>query len=231
MFRPSRALLEAPVSEKVEIKSGTGSSKPRSSWAPRTSAPSTSQQLRAKTGYVTLDPAFMNTASTKSAITFIDGEKGILRYRGIPIEQLAEQSTFVETAYLLIYGNLPTEPQLAALLEPAHAPLAHPRGHEALLRRLPVRRPSDGGPRGDGRVALAATTRTRSTSRTRSRSTSRSPGSSRRCARSRRSRTRSRSGSRSSTRRTRLKYCGELPQHDVLRSRPSRTRSTRSSRR
>ena len=60
-------------------------------------------------GYVTLDPAFMNTASTKSAITFIDGDKGILRYRGIPIEQLAEKSTFVETAYLLIYGNLPNE--------------------------------------------------------------------------------------------------------------------------
>jgi citrate synthase len=69
-------------------------------------------QLRAKTGYVTLDPAFMNTASTKSAITFIDGDKGILRYRGIPIEQLAEQSTFVETAYLLIYGHLPSETEL-----------------------------------------------------------------------------------------------------------------------
>jgi citrate synthase len=69
-------------------------------------------QLRAKTGYVTLDPAFMNTASTKSAITFIDGDKGILRYRGIPIEQLAEKSTFVETAYLLIYGNLPNDVQL-----------------------------------------------------------------------------------------------------------------------
>src|SRR5579862_8528024 len=69
-------------------------------------------QLRAKTGYVTLDPAFMNTASTRSAITFIDGDKGILRYRGIPIEQLAEHSTFVETSYLLIYGNLPKEEQL-----------------------------------------------------------------------------------------------------------------------
>jgi citrate synthase len=69
-------------------------------------------QLRAKTGYVTIDPAFMNTASTKSAITFIDGDKGILRYRGIPIEQLAEKSTFVETAYLLIYGHLPSEPEL-----------------------------------------------------------------------------------------------------------------------
>ncbi|MFO0665236.1 MAG: citrate synthase [Polyangiaceae bacterium] len=69
-------------------------------------------QLRAKTGLVTLDPAFMNTASTKSAITFLDGEQGILRYRGIPIEQLAEKSTFVETAYLLIYGTLPTEAEL-----------------------------------------------------------------------------------------------------------------------
>ena len=69
-------------------------------------------QLRAKTGYVTIDPAFMNTASTKSAITFIDGDKGILRYRGIPIEQLAEKSSFVETAYLLIYGKLPDRAQL-----------------------------------------------------------------------------------------------------------------------
>jgi citrate synthase len=70
------------------------------------------QQLRAKTGLVTLDPAFMNTASTKSAITYLDGEKGVLLYRGIPIEQLAEHSTFVEVAYLLIYGDLPTEQQL-----------------------------------------------------------------------------------------------------------------------
>ena len=70
------------------------------------------QQLRAKTGLVTLDPAFMNTASTKSAVTYLDGEKGILRYRGVPIEQLAEHSTFVEVAYLLIYGELPTEQQL-----------------------------------------------------------------------------------------------------------------------
>jgi citrate synthase len=68
--------------------------------------------LRNKTGLVTLDPAFMNTASTKSSITFLDGEKGILRYRGIPIEQLAEKSKFVETAYLLIYGELPTKQEL-----------------------------------------------------------------------------------------------------------------------
>jgi citrate synthase len=68
--------------------------------------------LRAKTGLVTIDPAFMNTASAKSAITFLDGDKGLLRYRGIPIEQLAEKSRFIETAYLLIYGDLPTQQEL-----------------------------------------------------------------------------------------------------------------------
>jgi citrate synthase len=68
--------------------------------------------LRAKTGLVTIDPAFMNTASTKSAITFLDGEKGILRYRGYPIEQIAQKSRFVETSYLLIYGELPTQAEL-----------------------------------------------------------------------------------------------------------------------
>ena len=70
-------------------------------------------KLRAQTGYVTLDPAFVNTASTTSAITFLDGEKGVLRYRGIPIEELAEKSTFVEVAYLLIYGKLPNATELA----------------------------------------------------------------------------------------------------------------------
>ncbi|HVR02042.1 MAG TPA: citrate/2-methylcitrate synthase, partial [Polyangia bacterium] len=74
-------------------------------------------KLRAQTGYVTLDPAYMNTASTRSAITFLDGEKGILRYRGIPIEELAEKSTFVEVAYLLIYGKLPSGAELAAFSE------------------------------------------------------------------------------------------------------------------
>ena len=68
--------------------------------------------LRQKTGMVTLDPAFMNTASTESAITFLDGEKGILRYRGIPIEELGEKSSFIEVAYLLIYGNLPKKGEL-----------------------------------------------------------------------------------------------------------------------
>ncbi|MFO0611126.1 MAG: citrate synthase [Polyangiaceae bacterium] len=70
--------------------------------------------LRGKTGYVSLDPAFMNTASTTSAITFLDGEQGILRYRGYPIEQLAEKSDFVEVSYLLIYGRLPNAAELDA---------------------------------------------------------------------------------------------------------------------
>jgi citrate synthase len=70
-------------------------------------------QLRAKTGAVTLDPGFMNTASTSSSVTYLDGEKGVLRYRGIPIEQLAEKSTFVETSFLLIYGKLPNKQELA----------------------------------------------------------------------------------------------------------------------
>lgn len=64
-------------------------------------------------GLMTYDPGFTNTASCRSAITFIDGDKGILRYRGYPIEQLAEQSTFLETAYLLLYGELPTKDELS----------------------------------------------------------------------------------------------------------------------
>ncbi|MDP1878994.1 MAG: citrate/2-methylcitrate synthase, partial [Actinomycetota bacterium] len=68
--------------------------------------------LLKQTGRVTLDIGFTNTAACTSAITYIDGDKGILRYRGYPIEQLAEQSTFLETSYLLIYGALPTAEQL-----------------------------------------------------------------------------------------------------------------------
>jgi citrate synthase len=70
------------------------------------------QKLRAQTGAITLDPGYGNTGSCRSAITFIDGEKGILRYRGYPIEQLAEKATFLEVAYLLIEGELPTPAQL-----------------------------------------------------------------------------------------------------------------------
>jgi citrate synthase len=69
-------------------------------------------KLRAETGYITLDDGYGNTGSCQSAITFIDGEKGILRYRGIPIETLAENSSFIEAAWLIIYGELPTREQL-----------------------------------------------------------------------------------------------------------------------
>src|SRR5471030_653495 len=69
-------------------------------------------KLRDLTGYVTLDVGYKNTGATKSAITFLDGELGILKYRGYPIEQLAEKSSFIEVAYLLIYGELPTADQL-----------------------------------------------------------------------------------------------------------------------
>lgn len=70
-------------------------------------------KLRSSTGYITLDDGYSNTGSCQSAITFIDGEKGILRYRGYPIQELAESSTFVETAYLIMHGELPTREQLS----------------------------------------------------------------------------------------------------------------------
>ncbi len=69
-------------------------------------------KLRSQTGIVTLDPAYVNTGATTSDITFLDGDKGILRYRGYPIEQLARECEFLEVCYLLIYGHLPTEAQL-----------------------------------------------------------------------------------------------------------------------
>jgi len=69
-------------------------------------------KLREMTGYITIDNGYLNTGACMSAITFLDGENGILRYRGIPIEQLAEKSSFVEVAYLLIYGKLPNQTEL-----------------------------------------------------------------------------------------------------------------------
>src|SRR6516165_6820232 len=85
-------------------------------------------ELRARTGLITLDPGFGNTGACTSTITFIDGEKGILRYRGIPIEQLVKYSTFTETAWLLIHGRLPSQTELQRFRDRLtyHAPL-----HEA----------------------------------------------------------------------------------------------------
>jgi citrate synthase len=101
-------------------------------------------KLRDLTGYITLDSGYKNTGCTKSAITFLDGEKGILKYRGYPIEQLAEKSSFIEVAYLLIYGELPTQPQLnkfEALLK-EHAEV--PEQIKAILAAFPA----DGHPMG-----------------------------------------------------------------------------------
>ena len=133
-------------------------------------------ELRARTGLITLDPGFGNTGACKSAITFIDGEKGILRYRGIPIEQLAEHSTFVETAWLLIYGRLPDQAELDRFRErlTRHAPL-----HEAFKHHFegfPVDAPPDGHALGDDQhpgLLPPASSQRRST---RTSSTRRPPG-------------------------------------------------------
>ena len=77
-------------------------------------------------GLMSYDPAFMNTASCQSRITFVDGEKGILRYRGYPIEELAEKSTYLETAYLILYGELPAEVALERVGPEHHLPYDDP---------------------------------------------------------------------------------------------------------
>jgi citrate synthase len=83
-------------------------------------------KLRDQTGYVTLDIGYKNTGATQSAITFLDGELGILKYRGYPIEQLAAKSSFIEVAYLLIYGELPTEEQIKKFnFDLSHHTLVH----------------------------------------------------------------------------------------------------------
>src|SRR5438309_3314805 len=84
-------------------------------------------------GLMTYDPAFMNTASCQSAITELDGENGILRYRGYPIEQLAEQSTYLEVAYLLIFGDLPNDQQYDAWV---HDITYHTFIHENVRKRF-----------------------------------------------------------------------------------------------
>ena len=98
--------------------------------------------IRKKTGYVTLDSGYQNTGSCTSAITYIDGEKGILRYRGIPIEQLAERASFVETAYLLLHGRLPRKKELKSFRDKL---TTHSMIHEDMLnffsRAAPDRAP------------------------------------------------------------------------------------------
>jgi len=93
--------------------------------------------LLKETGLVTVDPGFMNTASCESAITYIDGDQGILRYRGYPIEQLAEGSTFLEVAYLLIHGELPSPAELEGFSERVNRHTLVPEGFRAFLSSFP----------------------------------------------------------------------------------------------
>ncbi|MBP7568883.1 MAG: citrate synthase [Acidobacteria bacterium] len=102
-------------------------------------------KLRAESGVITLDDGYANTGSCQSAITFIDGERGILRYRGIPIEQIAEHSTFPETAWLLIYGELPTADQLECW---SNLLTRHEMLHEGLYKHF------DGFPSGGHPMAI-----------------------------------------------------------------------------
>lgn len=94
-------------------------------------------KLRGGTGLITLDPGFKNTGSTKSAITFLNGEKGVLRYRGYAIEDLANQATFLETAYLAIYGELPNAAQLAEFDAGVKAEAHVPENIQAMLEAYP----------------------------------------------------------------------------------------------
>ncbi len=110
------------------------------------------EKLRAATGIITLDPGYGNTGACKSAITFIDGEKGILRYRGYPIEELAEHSTFLEVAWLLLHGELPTGAQLA---EFSHEVTRHTLLHEN-FKRLFEALPKDAHPMPVCAAAVAA---------------------------------------------------------------------------
>jgi len=108
--------------------------------------------LRAETGLITLDPAFKNTGACKSAITFIDGEQGILRYRGYPIEELAERATFLEVAYLLINGELPAAKEAA---EWTRSIRYHTMLHEN-LKRLFGAFPTDAHPMAVSAAIVAA---------------------------------------------------------------------------
>lgn len=95
------------------------------------------RKLRADTGVVTIDNGFMNTGSCESAITFLNGEKGILKYRGYPIEQLADQSNFIEVAHLLLKGNLPSKAELEELRGAIAAFNKLPEGLEKMIDAFP----------------------------------------------------------------------------------------------
>ena len=95
-------------------------------------------QLRAKTGMITLDPGYGNTGSCTSDITFIDGEKGILRHRGYAIEDLADNATFMETALLVLYGHLPTQAELDAYIARLKSMRGLPDDLKTVLEMIPA---------------------------------------------------------------------------------------------
>jgi len=101
----NNAVLSLPDGQTIELPVITGSENEKAIDI---------SKLRSQTGHITMDPGFGNTGSCQSKITFLNGEKGILRYRGIPIEQLADKASFVEVAYLIIYGKLPNQKELDA---------------------------------------------------------------------------------------------------------------------
>ena len=112
------------------------------------------RKLYAQTGYFTYDPGFMATAACRSSITYIDGDEGVLMYRGYPIQELAEKSDFLEVAYLLLNGELPTAKEKAQFV---HDITHHTMVHEqltTLFPRLPPRRAPDGGDVRGGRRAV-----------------------------------------------------------------------------
>ncbi len=100
---PENALLKLPDGQSIELPIITGSENEKAIDI---------SKLRSQTGVITLDPGYVNTGACQSGITFLDGEKGILRYRGIPVEQLAENASFIEVSYLLIHGKLPNQQEL-----------------------------------------------------------------------------------------------------------------------
>ena len=127
-------------------------------------------------GLATYDPGFVNTSSCRSSITYIDGDVGILEYRGYPIEQLAEHSTFLEVSYLLLNGELPTQTQLDDVGAQHHVPHVHPREPQAVHPGLPLRRPSDGDADGVGQRTVDLLPHTPARSATRRTASCRSPG-------------------------------------------------------
>src|SRR6478672_4896152 len=94
-------------------------------------------KLRAETCYVTLDSGYMNTGACTSAITFLDGEQGILKYRGFSIEEIAEKSSFLESSYLVFYGKLPTASDLKAFEQRIASFDDIPEGMKAMIKAFP----------------------------------------------------------------------------------------------